>query len=279
MNLKYELNTTLIIMLSCMMISCNYNNNETVVASASMSRTLVWEDNFNTDGLPDTKKWSFDIGDGCPKLCGWGNNELQYYTDADSKNARVENGNLIIEAHKNSEQSRDYSSARLVTKNKGDWKYGTIEIRAKLPQGKGTWPAIWMLPTVSNYGGWPASGEIDIMEHVGYAPDSIFGTVHTTAFNHMIGTQVGSQILISDAETAFKTYAIDWNENEITWSIDGIQYHSFKNENKTTKEWPFDQPFHLILNIAVGGNWGGKYGVDETIWPQRMEIDWVKVWK
>lgn len=275
---KYKtIGVALIIMSSLMMISCDSSNNK--VASASKSKTLVWQDDFDIDGLPDPDKWSYDIGDGCPKICGWGNNELQYYTGGDPKNARIENGILIIEAHKEAEKTRDYSSARLVTKNKGDWTYGKVAIRAKLPQGKGTWPAIWMLPTVNTYGGWPASGEIDIMEHVGYAPDSIFGTVHTTAFNHMIGTQVGSQTMIADAESSFKTYVIDWDEDEITWSIDGNQYHRFKNKHLSSKEWPFDQPFHLILNIAVGGNWGGKYGVDETIWPQKMEIDWVKVWQ
>jgi len=151
---------------------------------------LVWSEEFNYSGVPDPQKWSYDLGDACnlPCGCGWGNHESQFYTDR-LENARVENGCLVIEARHEKTGTRDYSSARLVTKNKGDWKYGRIEVRAKLPSGTGIWPAIWMLPTDVTHGGWPRSGEIDIMENVGYLPDSIFGTVHTERFNGMKGTQ------------------------------------------------------------------------------------------
>jgi beta-glucanase (GH16 family) len=240
---------------------------------------LVWADEFDYEGLPDSMRWSYDVGDGCPQACGWGNNELQYYTANRLENARVEGGRLIIEARREEYDGRDYTSARLVTKHKGDWKYGRIEVRAKLPSGRGTWPAIWMLPTEKTYGGWPASGEIDIMEHVGYEPDSVYGTVHTRAYNHIQRTQRGGGIYLPTAEHAFHRYAIEWDEAKIDFFVDGERYFSFANEGSGFEAWPFDQPFHLLLNLAVGGNWGGKHGVDEGIWPQRMEVDYVRVYQ
>lgn len=241
--------------------------------------TLVWSDEFDTAGHPDADKWSYDVGDGCPRICGWGNNEQEYYTEQTLKNARVDDGHLIIEAHKETIGKRNYSSARLITKGKGDWTYGKIEVRAKNPSGTGTWPAIWMLPTENKYGGWPGSGEIDIMEHVGYASDSIFSTVHTLAYNHMHGTQRGGSKAIPDSESAFHVYGIDWKKDKIDFQIDGSTIFTFENEQKSLKEWPFDQDFHLILNLAVGGHWGGKYGVDDNIWPQSMLVDYVRVYK
>lgn len=240
---------------------------------------MVWSDEFEYEGLPDTKKWSYDVGDGCPSICGWGNNEQEYYNKDSLKNARVENGHLIIEAHKERIGNSRYSSARLVSKNKGDWKYGKIEVRAKLPSGVGTWPAIWMLSTDWEYGGWPESGEIDIMEHVGYDRDTVVGTVHTKAYHHSIGTHQNGKIAKADFEEEFHTFAIEWYEDRIDFFTDGEQYFTFENEEKTFKEWPFDKRFHLILNLAVGGNWGGKMGVDENIWPQRMEVDYVRVYQ
>jgi beta-glucanase (GH16 family) len=240
---------------------------------------LVWADEFDYEGLPDSTRWSYDVGDGCPHICGWGNNELQYYTANRLENARVEGRRLIIEARREEYGGRDYTSARLVTKHKGDWKYGRIEVRAKLPSGRGTWPAIWMLPTEKTYGGWPASGEIDIMEHVGYEPDSVYGTVHTRAYNHIQRTQRGGGIFLPTAERAFHHYAIEWDEAKIDFFVDGERYFSFANEGSGFEAWPFDQPFHLLLNLAVGGNWGGKHGVDEGIWPQRMEVEYVRVYQ
>jgi len=220
------------------------------------------------------------VGNGCPELCGWGNNELEYYGDGELKNTRLENGHLVIEAHNEQKGGMDYTSGKLITKNKGDWKYGRFEFRAKLPSGVGTWPAIWMLPSdESLYGGWPKCGELDIMEHVGYEPDSIYGTIHTEAYNHIIGTQKGGAIEVKSAESEFHEYAIDWNEDRIQWLVDNKKYFEFKNETKTYKEWPFDQSFYLILNIAVGGGWGGRQGVHEDIWPQRMEVDYVRVYQ
>ncbi len=239
----------------------------------------VWSDEFNYTGLPDSTKWGYDLGDGCPNACGWGNNEAQFYTQ-DSRNARVENGNLVIEAIKDSIGGKAFSSARLVTKSKGDWLYGKIEIRAKLPKGKGTWPAIWMLSTDWSYGGWPESGEIDIMEHVGFDPGVIHGTLHSDKYNHVKHTQQEGKVMVADCQDVFHIYAIDWNKDRIDFFVDEKMYHSVtRNPQDDFHGWPFDKRFHLILNIAVGGNWGGQHGIDESIWPQRMEIDYVRVYQ
>jgi beta-glucanase (GH16 family) len=246
---------------------------------ATVGRTLVWADEFNYQGLPDSSKWSYDSGDGCPNLCGWGNNELQYYTVRRAANARVRDGLLVIEASQESFASRSYTSARLVSKGKGDWRYGRIEVRADLPSGIGTWPAIWMLPSDWTYGAWPASGEIDIMEHVGFAADSIYGSVHTASYNHLRGTQRTNGIYVPDAEDAFHVYAIEWTPERIDFFVDDIRYHAFVNEKTGFEAWPFDQRFHLILNLAVGGNWGGMKGVAEGIWPQQLRVDYVRVFQ
>lgn len=240
--------------------------------------TLVWSDEFDYLGSPDSTKWTYDLGDGCPNVCGWGNNELQYYTKR-VENARVENGHLIVEARKEPLGSRQYTSTRLLSKGKGDWLYGRFEIRAELPSGLGTWPAIWMLPTDWLYGGWPASGEIDIMEHVGFAPDSIHASVHTTAYNHVKGTQRTNRMYVPDSERAFHVYSIEWTPTHIDFFVDSTKYHTFANERAGSDKWPFDQRFHLILNVAVGGNWGGMKGVAPDIWPQSLTIDYVRVFQ
>jgi beta-glucanase (GH16 family) len=243
-------------------------------------KKLVWSDEFNGKSeLPDTSKWSFDLGNGCPGLCGWGNNELEYYTRQRNENCRVENGRLIIEARKEDFNNAQYTSARLVTKNKGDWKYGRFDIRAKLPSGRGIWPAIWMLPTKLEYGQWPLSGEIDIVENVGYFPDSLFGTLHTESFNGMKGTQKVKSISAKDLSTAFHNYTLEWDENKISFYLDNVLYHVFENNHTGFEAWPFDKVFHLVLNVAVGGNWGGKYGVDDSIFPQKMEVDYIRVYQ
>jgi beta-glucanase (GH16 family)/glycerophosphoryl diester phosphodiesterase len=235
---------------------------------------LAWSDEFNYKGLPDTEKWNYDTGGH-----GWGNNELQYYTQADTNNAVVRNGLLNITARKQTKEKSAYTSARLITKNKGDWKYGRIEVRAKLPAGRGLWPAIWMLPTDWEYGGWPNSGEIDIMEHVGYKKDSVFFSIHTEAFNHIIGTQKTKGIGLANLYDSFHVYAIEWTEHKIDFLMDNKTVFSYSNPGKTYKEWPFDKRFHLLLNMAVGGNWGGQQGIDETIFPATMLIDYVRVFQ
>ncbi|MEK6780348.1 MAG: glycoside hydrolase family 16 protein [Bacteroidota bacterium] len=255
--------------LSVILIRCNTEE----------ARKLVWSDEFSNPGQPDSSRWNYDLGDGCPDVCGWGNNELEYYTN-DSKNVRVENDILIIEAQKDSLGGKGFTSTRIISKFKGDWLYGRVEVKAKLPRGKGTWPAIWMLSTDWKYGGWPTSGEIDIMEHVGHDPGVIHGTIHTESYNHVKQTQKEGKITVADAQDAFHIYAIDWSESKMDFYVDEKLYHSVvKGTNDTFKEWPFDQKFHLIMNIAVGGNWGGAQGVDESIWPQKMEVDYVRVYQ
>jgi beta-glucanase (GH16 family) len=244
-----------------------------------LGRALVWRDEFSVPGLPDTLRWGYDMGDGCPDICGWGNNELQYYTARDGRNARVAEGNLVIEAHQQSFGGKAYTSARLVTKMKGDWTYGLIEVRAKLPTGFGVWPAAWMLPTFREYGNWPRCGEIDIMEHVGYLPDSIYGSAHTASYNHLRGTQSTGGIKVDDPDGRFHVYAIDWTEDRIHFLVDKKIYHTFRKEASAVEVWPFDRAFYLILNLAVGGNWGGQRGVDTGIWPQRMLVDYVRVYQ
>jgi beta-glucanase (GH16 family) len=242
--------------------------------AAGQVKVLVWNDEFDYSGLPNSDKWGYDVGGG-----GWGNNELQYYTEARTENARVENGKLIIEARKEQYEGNEYTSARLVTRHKGDWLYGRIEAYAKLPSGTGTCPAIWMLPTDWAYGTWPKSGEIDIMEYVGYDPGVVHGSIHTEAYNHVLGTQKTATYSVPDAETAYHLYAVEWDAEKIDFFVDNTKYFTFSNEHTDYTTWPFDKAFHLILNIAVGGNWGGAQGVDPNIWPQKMYVDYVRVFK
>ena len=242
----------------------------------NLTYDLIWADEFDGEGLPDEAKWNYDVGGS-----GWGNNELQYYTR--DKNAFVENGNLVIEARKEEYEGMKYTSARLVSRDKGDWLYGKIEVSAKLPTGVGTWPAIWMLSTDWEYGSWPASGEIDIMEHVGYNQNTIHASVHTQSFYHKINTQKSSTKYLEGASDAFHLYAIEWLPDKIMAYIDGELYFTFNPNDfvatPTYKEWPFDKKMHLLLNLAVGGDWGGVEGVDENIYPQQMLVDYVRVYQ
>ena len=207
---------------------------------------------------------------------GWGNNELQYYTDVPN-NVRIKNGKLIIEARKESFRGSEYTSARIKTKN--SWKYGRFEIRAKLPQGRGTWCALWGLPTDWAYGPWPYSGEIDILEHVGFNEGEIVGSVHTIAkAGDLYGTGQQGTIKIPNACKEFNNYILEWNENEINVLVNNKSFFKYSRRNQPWQRWPFDQRFHLLLNIAVGGWWGGAKGVDNDVFPTKMEIDYVRVY-
>ncbi len=265
----------LTITFTLILIACNTaeKKENSQQENPAAKRELVWMDEFEDNGLPDSAKWNYDTGGH-----GWGNNELQYYTANRAENARVENGFLIIEARKEKWEERDYTSARLITKGKGDWKYGRIETRAKIPAGLGTWPAIWMLAS-TNPLNWPDDGEIDIMEHVGFNQGYVHGSVHTKKYNHVIGTQRTDTIYVPDCSTQFHVYALDWTADSIRVSVDDQVYFRFANEKSGKDAWPFDQPFHLLLNIAVGGNWGGQKGIDSTIYPVRMEVDYVRVYR
>lgn len=227
-------------------------------------------DEFNYSGIPDTTKWGYDIGGS-----GWGNNELQYYT-SQVRNASVADGKLTITAIREDAGGRNYTSARLVTKYKADIKYGRIEVKAQLPAGIGTWPAIWMLPTDWVYGDWPRSGEIDIMEHVGYDQDVVHISTHCEAYYFWIKNEKTAVRKIENVSSAFHLYRVDWTPFAIRGYIDNELVFTNINENSGYKAWPFDQKFHLLLNIAVGGNWGGAKGVDEKVFPAAMLVDYVR---
>lgn len=248
-----------------MIAGCNTPQNE-----------LVWEDDFNYEGMPDPGKWTLVTGDGCPELCGFGNKELQFYT-ADSSNVHVKDGKLVIRAMMADERGK-YTSAKLISNNKGDWTYGRIEAKARLPKGRGTWAAIWMMPS-SEEVKWPHGGEIDIMEHVGFSEGWVHGALHTEKYNGMIGNHIVDSIFVDSAIDEFHVYSVDWDEERIVWKVDDKVFNVFVKNGQGRDAWPFDEPFHLIMNIAVGGNWGGRYGVDDSIWPQEMEIDYVRVYK
>ncbi len=239
------------------------------------SYELVWADEFERDGLPDPAKWVWDTH--ANKL-GWYNKELQYYSADRPENARVEKGRLIITARKEILEDRadhggqNYTSARLVTKGKAEWTYGMIEVRAKLPCGKGSWPAIW---TLGSTAGHPDGGEIDIMEHVGMTPGDVFGTVHTRA---SVGTSGnGAKVRVDDACAAFHDYQLVWTPKELRFAVDGKAFHKYVNEGTGAAQWPFDNPQYLLLNLAVGGAMGGA--VDDAIFPTTFEIEHVRVYQ
>jgi beta-glucanase (GH16 family) len=235
---------------------------------------LVWSDEFNYKGLPDSTKWGYDVGGD-----GWGNNEAQFYTKADINNVVVGNGFLSIIARKEKHENKEYTSARMVTKGKKDWSFGRVEFRAKLPKGRGTWPAGWMLGSNINTVGWPQCGEVDVLEHVGYDPDTIVGSIHSTAYNHIKGTQKTKRIFIKNPYTEFHVYACEWNTEKMTFFLDGKPYLTVQNEHNDDKEYPFNNPMYVLLDLAVGGNWGGTKGIDESIFPVRMEVDYVRVYQ
>lgn len=272
-NLFFIKALAIVVLLSCKSPDVSFPMNTTHPASA---RKLIWADEFDKPGLPDSTKWKYEVGGN-----GWGNNELQYYTAKRTENARVKNGKLIIEARKEDYQGKSYTSARLSTQGKQAWKYGRIEALAKLPKGVGTWPAIWMLGNNISTSNWPTCGEIDIMEHVGFDENVIHGTLHTEAYNHGKHTEKGDTLRVSNVTSGFHLYAVEWTASQIDFLVDNQKFYSVRKADlgNTEAQWPFDQSFFLILNVAVGGKWGGRQGIDERIWPQRMEVDYVRVYQ
>ncbi|MYA04345.1 MAG: family 16 glycosylhydrolase [Caldilineaceae bacterium SB0664_bin_22] len=248
----------------------------TVPVAQDVPCPLVWSDEFEEDGLPDAAKWWFD-----ERQNRWYPDALFFTTAHREANARVEDGRLIIEAHKETFGGREYTVARLTSKQA--WTYGWYEISARLPEGRGVKSAIWMVSNSNPYGSWPGSGEIDIMEFVGYKPGIIHATVHTEAYNHRIGNHQVKRLQIPDASSEFHLYAMEWTESAIKIHVDDTHYYTFENQrlqntSADQRHWPFDHPFHFILTISVGGNWAGTKGVDPDIWPQRMELDYMRVY-
>lgn len=241
---------------------------------------LAWEEDFGGPRL-NPREWSFETAF---NKKGWFNHELQYYSADRPENLRVGGGQLTIEARKEDLDpakypdwgGQHYTSARIISTR--SWRYGFFEIRAKLPCGRGTWPAIWMLPRTMQK--WPDDGEIDIMEQVGAEPNMIYATLHSGRYNHVLGTQRGAHRLSPSSCAAFHTYQLDWQPTSITIGFDGIAVLKVSREATDRKpEWPFDQPFRLILNLAIGGDWAGSKGIDDHAMPQRMVLDYVRVWQ
>lgn len=234
-----------------------------------VQRKLVWEENFNGNKL-DEKMWNYELGNGCPNNCGWGNNERQQYTKT---NHKLKDGKLIITAKK---EKDSYTSTRITTAGKKEFKYGRIEARAKLPVGKGIWPAFWMLGSNIGTVGWPKSGEIDILEYVGKDPHTVYTTLHTQDSH---GNSINSKRTgIDNIEEGFHVFAIDWTEEKIDFLVDEKIIYTFNPSLKNENTWPFDQKFFIIVNMAVGGNFGGPE-VDDTIFPQEYIVDYIKVYQ
>ena len=232
--------------------------------------TLVWQDEFDGRGLPDPAKWGYEVG-----LVR--NNESQYYTRERAANARLEDGLLVIEAHKEGFEGAAYTSASVTSR--ASWTYARVQVRAKLPKGRGTWPAIWTLGTNIRDVGWPACGEIDIMEHVGFDPGRIHANIHTRAYNHVQRTNKGSSLVVARADEEFHVYELVWSPTQIEMLVDGQRYFTFAKEPGGESVWPFDKPQYLLLNLAIGGTWGGQQGIDDSAFPARYAVDYVRVYQ
>ena len=262
------------------LIQTNQDTKDTLIQSTQGEKwELVWSDEFESAGLPDTAKWSYNIGN-----WGWGNNELQYYTSDKLENAKIEDGNLVITAIKDLKDST-WTSARLTTKGKVAFKYGKIEFRAKVPVARGTWAAGWLLgDAYRDEISWPYCGEIDVLECVGYEINDTtekginHATCHTRAYYFKQNNQIGSEIEMDSMHSKFHTYSVEWYPNEIKGFVDGIHYYTY-DKNANDQEWPFHKSQNIILNLAIGGGWGGLKGVDQSMISQQYTIDYVRVFE
>ncbi len=265
----------LIIAFSCSSLIIKESNYQ---KSDKYEKILVWSEEFEYSGLPDKTKWNFETEG---NAWGWGNGEDQFYTEGRLENARVENGILKITALEESMGGKKYTSARINTKGKAEFLYGRIEARLKLPKGRGIWPAFWMMPAYSYYGNWPNSGEIDIMEMFGWHnPDTAYFTIHTEKYNHKIGTHKQGFYKDSTIHDAFHIYAVEWFLDRLDFYFDDKKVFTYKKEANNPEVWPFDKPFYIILNNAVGGDWCRQNGgIKDTKFPQVLEIDYVRVYK
>ena len=242
----------------------------------SQAGKLLWSDEFDSNGLPDTSTWKFELGAG-----GWGNNEVQQYTSLPA-NVRQENGLLVIEALKS---GPEWTSARIISHDKVEFQYGRIVFRAKLPAGSGTWPALWLLGHNIFTAGWPEGGEIDVMEHVGKNPGIVHSSLHTAS---SFGSTVNTKTIKVDAfDTEFHEYEANWTKDKIEFRIDGKLFYTYEPLEQNSSTWPFNQPFFIIMNIAMGGNFGSdpqyetnglKNGIDPTLTSARMEVDYVRIY-
>jgi beta-glucanase (GH16 family) len=257
-------------------------------AQAETKWKLAWSDEFEVAGRPDPTRWTNEVG-------FIRNREAQYYTAGRPENARIENGRLIIEARKEKfpnprhtpgsgdwrrAEHAEYTSASLTTRGRGEWRRGRVEVRAKLPRGRGVWPAIWMLGVDGARAGWPRCGEIDIMEYVGFEPHVVHANIHTAKYNHVRGTGKGSRLRVEAPFDDWHVYALEWHSDRLDFFVDNKKYFTYAKEKDAREDvWPFDQPCYLILNLAIGGTWGGQRGIDDAIFPQRFEIDYVRIYQ
>lgn len=271
--------TPLFVLLSLCMMSCDLDETQEVATL----NNLVWSDEFDENGTPNPQNWNFEIGDGTAQgIPGWGNNELQYYTDR-PENVRVENGVLLITARQESFQGSNYTSARLTTQGLFEQKYGRFEARIKVPYGKGFWPAFWLLGNDCDVNPWPACGEIDIMEYVGDEPTTVFGSVHGPDYSG--GESISKEFKLENDrfDTGFHVYGIEWSPNRINYYVDDKLYQSLTPEDIDEEtdgdgEWIFnDRSFYIILNLAIGGNLPGNPNA-ETLFPQSLVVDYVRVY-
>jgi beta-glucanase (GH16 family) len=284
-NIKYKL---ILVLLPLSFVSCDLDETQEVVTK----NNLVWADEFDVDGAPNPENWSFDIGDGTEQgIPGWGNNELQYYTDRPA-NAKVENGVLVLTARQEAFQGNNYTSARLTTQGLFEKEYGRFEARIKLPFGKGYWPAFWLLgvPETIIVDGeevleeWPAVGEIDIMEYLGDEPTTVFGTLHGPNFSGAESISKEFSLENDRFDNDFHVFGIEWSPNRVNYYVDDVLYHSLTPEDVDEEtdgegEWVFnDRPFYIILNVAIGGNLPGN-PTPETEFPQSMIVDYVRVYE
>ncbi|MGV3658325.1 MAG: family 16 glycosylhydrolase [Chitinophagaceae bacterium] len=238
---------------------------------------LVWSDEFDGPSL-NLSNWTFELGDGCDKnLCGWGNNELQTYTNR-SENISFSDGKMVITARKEPLDGKQYTSVRIKTEGKKTFKYGRIELRAKLPIGKGIWPAFWLLPQANVFGGWPRSGEIDLMEYLGHEPNKVHGTVHYGPGPGSIQKTATYTLPSGNFNEDFHLFSIEWDVDVIRWYVDGNLYTTVTKSSFGSVNYPFNEEFFILINMAVGGNWPGAPDATTTF-PQRMEVDYVRVYQ
>lgn len=241
-------------------------------AVAGPRETLVFVDEFDRDGLLDPARWDYEEG-------RVRNGELQHYTRARRENARIENGVLVLEARREDFAGASYTAASVITKGRAAFRHARVEVRAKLPAGRGVWPAIWLLGTDIDTLGWPRCGEIDVLEFVGHEPGVVHANVHSESSNHLLGNGRGARIPLVSASDAFHVYGVAWDARTMVFTLDGEPTFTIANDGTGPASWPFDRSFYLLLNFAVGGSWGGRQGVDESVFPQRLLVDWVRVWE
>lgn len=231
---------------------------------------LIWSEEFESGEL-DLSSWSYQVGDGCPELCGWGNNEPQLYT---KENHRLKDGKLVIQARK---EDTTYTSTRITTRGKFAFQYGRMEVRASLPKGKGVWPAIWLLGSNIDAVGWPQCGEISFVEYLGKEPGQVFTMLHS---QNSYGMQTANKRItgVPDIEEGFHIFEMDWTPDQMEFFVDGESVYTFIPRDKSEAVWPFAQPFFITVNMAIGGNLGGPE-IDDAIFPQELVVDYIRVYE